>query len=130
MTRTILGGAAAVAALTVVVACFSEHGGTGPTGGSCTIGLDSAQYGSTIIAIQGFAFLPTPIHVRAGAKVTWLNCEPGGTPAHTTTSDAAVWDSNLLDPGSTYTFTFASTGTFAYHCTVHPSMTAQVIVDP
>ena len=116
-------------ALAVVAACFSEHGATTPTGTSCTIGLDSSQYGSTIVAIQDFLFLPTPAHVRAGGKITWLNCEPG-TLAHTTTADGGTWDSNVLASGQTFTFTFPTAGTFAYHCDIHPSMTAAIIVDP
>jgi plastocyanin len=129
MTRKILGGTATVAVLVIVAACFSEHGATTP-GTSCTIGLDPSQYGSTIVAIQDFLFLPTPIHVRAGGKVTWLNCEATSGLAHTATADGGAWDSNVLAPGSSFTFTFPAAGTFAYHCDIHPSMIAAVIVDP
>ena len=129
MTRGVMTAAAGLGLL-LVLACFSEHSAaTGPTG-SCNINLDPAQYGSTIIAIQNFAFQPTPVHVRVGGKVSWLNCEPAGTPAHTTTADAGAWGSSLLDPGATFTFTFNTAGTFAYHCETHPFMTAQLIVDP
>lgn len=130
MPRQILSGATVLAAVVVVAACFSEHGTTTPTSASCSIGLDSSQYGSTIVAIQDFLFLPTPIHVRAGGKVTWLNCEPASTLAHTTTADGGAWDSNVLAAGATYTFEFPTAGTFMYHCAIHPSMTAAVIVDP
>ncbi|HEY7683603.1 MAG TPA: plastocyanin/azurin family copper-binding protein [Gemmatimonadales bacterium] len=128
MTPTI-AGLLGLGALTLLGACFSERGGTSASSGGCDLSLDPSQYGSTIIAIQNFAFNPTPAHVKAGGKVTWVNCEAGGV-AHTTTSNGAVWDSNLLNEGVTYTFTFPSAGSFDYHCTVHPSMVAQLIVDP
>lgn len=32
--------------------------------------------------------------------------------------------------GATYVHTFATAGTFPYHCTVHPTMTASITVDP
>jgi len=128
--RNLAGALASVGLLIYSAACFSDHSGTGPTATSCNINLDPSQYGSTIIAIQGFAFQPTPVHVRVGGKVSWLNCEPAGTPAHTTTADAGAWGSGLLDPGATFTFTVNAAGTFSYHCEVHPSMLAQLIVDP
>ncbi len=120
-----------LALLALTGACVSDRSGaTGPSAGACTANLDPAQFGSTIIAIQSFAFLPTPVHVTVGSKVTWINCEPAGTPAHTSTADGGAWGSALLDPGFTYTFLFPTPGTFAYHCEPHPSMTAQIVVDP
>ena len=68
--------------------------------------------------------------MRAGGKVTWLNCEATSGLAHTATADGGAWDSNVLAPGSSFTFTFPAAGTFAYHCDIHPSMIAAVIVDP
>jgi plastocyanin len=122
---------AALALLLVAAACFSEHGGaTGPSAGACNVSLDPSQFGSTIIAIRNFAFEPTPTHVKAGNKVTWLDCEPTGTEAHTTTADGGAWTSSLLNTGGTYTFLFPTPGTFAYHCETHPSMTASIVVDP
>jgi plastocyanin len=122
---------AGLALLALVVACFSDRSGViGPSAGACNANLDPSQFGSTIIAIRGFSFQPTPVHVKAGNKVTWLNCEPAGTPSHTSTSDGGVWGSTLIDPGLTFTFLFATPGRFAYHCEPHPSMTAQIVVDP
>jgi plastocyanin len=128
MKGTLLTGAAGLVML--AAACFSAHSATGPATGSCTIVLDPPQYGATIVAIQNFAFDPTPVHIKAGAKVSWLNCEPAGTPSHTTTADGGAWDSGLLAPGKTFTVTLATVGTYAYHCSTHPFMTAQVVVDP
>ena len=102
---------------------------TGPSGGTCRVALDPAQFGSVIVSIEGFAFQQTPVHVDVGGKVTWVNCETDGTP-HTATADGGAWDSGQLAPEDTYTATFAAAGTFAYHCDLHPGMTAQVIVDP
>jgi plastocyanin len=34
----------------------------------------------------------------------------------------------FLNPGATYTVTFAQGGTFAYHCTPHPFMVAKIVV--
>ena len=85
--------------------------------------------GSTLVAIRNFAFLPNAVTVKAGSSVTWLNCEPAGTPSHTTTSDQGVWHSPLLAPGDAFTQTFDTPGVFPYFCTVHPFMTATVTVE-
>ncbi len=131
MLSKIAGGMAGLALLVLAAACFSDRSGaTGPSASACVTTLDPSQFGSTVIAIQNFTYLPTPVHVKVGNKVTWLDCEPAGTASHTTTSDGGVWASPLFDTGGTFTFLFTTPGTFAYHCEVHPSMIAQVIVDP
>jgi plastocyanin len=124
----------AAVALAAFAACVSDRQATGPaqTISNCQLPLDTASLGATVapVAIQNFAFIPSEIHVRAGTTVTWINCEPPGTPAHTSTSDAGVWGSDLLEPGATFSFTFTQVGTFPYHCTPHPFMTAAVVVEP
>ena len=121
----------AVASVVVAAACFSEHSATGPSGGvsTCSLPLGPGVSGSTLVAIRGFAFLPADVHVKAGGSITWLNCEPAGTPSHTTTSNQAVWNSPLLAPGEAFTFTFNTAGVFSYICAVHPFMTATVTVE-
>jgi large subunit ribosomal protein L27 len=71
------------------------------------------------------AFSPTTISVPAGTTVVWENVS---SVAHTVTSDDQVFDSGPIATNDTFTFTFTQAGTFSYHCSVHPSMTARVIV--
>ncbi len=116
----------------VAAACFSEHSdsATGPDASAlCSLPLGPGVGGSTLDAILGFAFLPSDLHVRAGSSVTWLNCEPAGTPSHTSTSTQGVWNSPLLAPGEAFTQTFDTPGVFPYICAVHPFMTASVTVE-
>ena len=82
-----------------------------------------------VVRIRNFAFEPASLTVDAGTEVTWVNCEGSGGPAHTSTSDDDVWDSGLLaaDMGQ-YSRTFEDTGQFPYHCTPHPFMQAEVVV--
>jgi plastocyanin len=49
--------------------------------------------------------------------------------AHTTTSDDDAWNSGTLQPGDDFTTTFAESGTFSYFCSIHPSMTATIVVE-
>jgi plastocyanin len=122
----------AAAALGAGLACFSERAAiTAPSGGQCQIPLDPNLLGSTIIVINNFAFFPAQTTVKAGTKVTWANCDLSTTEPHTSSSDTGVWDSGNLSagpPAQIYSFTFSQPGSFAYHCAVHPSMQATVVV--
>jgi plastocyanin len=47
---------------------------------------------------------------------------------HTVTSDNGSFDSSALASGKTFQFTFSKPGTYTYHCSIHASMTATIIV--
>jgi plastocyanin len=71
------------------------------------------------------AYAPNPVTVAVGTSVTWTNND---TTAHTSTANDGTWNSGTIAPGSSFTRTFASAGTFTYHCTIHPNMVASVTV--
>jgi plastocyanin len=71
------------------------------------------------------AYNPSPVSVATGTTVTWTNND--GI-VHTSTSDGSGWSSGILAPGASFAFTFQTAGTFAYHCTVHPSMVGTIVV--
>lgn len=133
IARLPLGAALAAAAVAAVtLACFSEKEDvTAPPEGECRIGVGSTVVGSVqaLVAIRNFAFHPRTLRVPRGTTVTWVNCEPENIAPHTSTSDAALWDSPLLQPGATYSRTFDRPGTFPYHCVPHPFIQATVIVE-
>jgi plastocyanin len=79
------------------------------------------------VTIQNFAFSPANITVKKGTKVTWTNQDSVG---HTVTADSGDGpNSQLLNQGQSYTFTFDTVGTFKYHCQPHPKMTGTVVVE-
>jgi plastocyanin len=77
------------------------------------------------IEIKGFAFTPQIATVKVGTQVTWTNKDSA---PHTVTADDRSFDSGTLDQGESFTFQFTTPGTFAYICTIHPSMQATIIV--
>ena len=80
------------------------------------------------VTISGFAFSPASITVPIGTKVTWTNQDSA---AHNIISDdGSTFSSPSVPNGGTFSFTFTVAGTFAYHCGIHPSMKATVIVTP
>jgi predicted lipoprotein with Yx(FWY)xxD motif/plastocyanin len=75
--------------------------------------------------IVDFDFSPASITVGVGGTVTWKNT---GTRNHTVTADDGSFDSGSLASGATFTETFTKAGSYTYHCSIHPSMTATVVV--
>ncbi|MEU6572661.1 plastocyanin/azurin family copper-binding protein [Streptomyces sp. NPDC046805] len=89
----------------------------------------TAPVAGNAVAIQNFAFAPAGLKVKAGTTVTWTNKD---TDAHTVTSSGSggPLHSAPLTTGATYRHTFTKAGTYAYLCTLHPFMTATVVVTP
>lgn len=83
--------------------------------------------GGSAVEIKDTAFNPATITVKAGDKVTWTNNDSF---AHTVTLDDNSVDSGNLAGGATFDNTFATAGTFAYHCKIHSSMHGTVTVTP
>jgi len=64
--------------------------------------------------------------IKEGDTVVWTNMD---SMSHTIKSDSgSELSSNSLSNGQTYSHTFNSVGTFNYHCSIHPSMKAKIIV--
>ena len=79
------------------------------------------------IAVQNFSF-GSALTVSVGDRVIWSN---GDSAPHTATSDAGVapaFDTGNIAPGATGSVTFATAGTFAYTCKIHPNMHGTITV--
>jgi plastocyanin len=122
-SRLLIGTSFLVAILIFANSCNkssynSMTGMTGMTGGTPGPGLNE-------VFIQGMAFNPATITISANTTITWTNKD---AIAHTVTSDTKLFDSGSIGANGTYSHTFTTAGTFSYHCTVHPTMTASVVV--
>jgi len=117
-----LGNTAVIMAITVTLLLGSS---------GCTKNMNDPKGSggnpsSSEVFIQGSAFTPATLTVSAGTTVTWTN-KDGLT--HNVTSNTGVFSSGSISNNGTFSFTFNSMGSFPYHCTIHPSMTATVIVN-
>ncbi len=120
-----LATALLILVVTIALAgCSGSSGSAAPTAATSQAPAAPAG-GAGAVAIKDFAFNPAGTSVAAGSKVTWTNND---TTAHTVTFDDGSADSGNLAPGSTFDHTFATAGTFAYHCTIHSQMHGTVTV--
>jgi plastocyanin len=81
--------------------------------------------GTNEVWIQNMAFNPSTITVAAHTTIKWTNKDSN---THTVTSNSSVFNSGNLSKDATFSFTFDSAGTYAYHCAIHSSMTGSVVV--
>ncbi|MGB9204064.1 MAG: cupredoxin family copper-binding protein [Terriglobales bacterium] len=78
------------------------------------------------ITIDNFSFAPTTLTVAAGTEVTWVNHDD--IPHTVVSEDKTTFKSRALDTDEKFSFTFSKPGTYTYFCSIHPKMTAKVIV--
>jgi plastocyanin len=81
--------------------------------------------GANEVWIENFSFNPSTITVDAGTAITWTNKD---AISHTVTSDTGLFNSGNIDSGGTFSYVFQNAGSFPYHCSIHPYMTAVVNV--
>ena len=81
--------------------------------------------GGSAVSIANFAFAPASVTVAAGTTVTWTNAD---NTEHTVTADDGSFKSDKLGTGAAFSQTFTKAGTFAYHCSIHPSMKGTITV--
>jgi plastocyanin len=116
--RLLLAGALCVALVPALAGC----GGGGPSATPVAT--------STVDLPPSYRFAPAAITVPAGTTVTWTNDDhfthsvqflDGGLPAAP----------NVMDPGQSTSFTFATPGVYHYQCHLHPhDMQGSVTVTP
>ena len=75
------------------------------------------------VSIIDFNFNPPEIKVPVGGTIVWTNKD-----AVPHTVSGIDFTSGTLNPGDSFTYTFADEGTFDYACSLHPQMKGTVIV--
>lgn len=70
---------------------------------------------SNAVVVSNDKFTPTSLQVTSGTTVTWTWAS--GSVGHNVTFDDGVH--SATQSSGTYTRTFSTAGTYAYHCTIH-----------
>lgn len=92
---------------------------------SMSVTAPTAPVSGDQVAIDGFAFVPAALTVKAGTSVTWTNRDEE---PHTVAATDGAFHSPGMGTGATFTHTFAAAGTFDYVCSIHPMMHGTVVV--
>ena len=116
--RAIIGVVAVVAVVALVgSACGSS---TSPAN-SCGSSGASANVNTT----SSNSFSPNTATITHGQTVCWQN---SSSVAHTVTDNGGAFDTNL-PVGQIFLHTYATAGTYPYHCKIHAGMTGSITVN-
>jgi amicyanin len=78
-----------------------------------------------VVTIDNFTFTAPELTVAVGTTVKWVNHDDI---PHNVVDKNKAFRSKALDTDDSYSFTFASAGTFDYFCGLHPHMQGKIIV--
>jgi plastocyanin len=105
-----------VAAVALPATALAQHGdGHEPSAGG----------GGTAVVMQHSTFAPMHASVLVGERVEWTN---GSGRSHTVISSSGLFRSGRIGVDGRFSHTFATRGSFAYVCDLHPGMTGSVDV--
>lgn len=110
-----------VVLLVLALAAGCSSGGSGSSGGTGSTG-GSTTSGPTIIE-KGIAFSPSSLDVKVGDVVTFENQDSA---PHNVSIDGKELGSQ--SQGQSVTWTATKAGTYPFSCTIHPSMTGEIVV--
>jgi plastocyanin len=94
-------------------------------GALLAFGAVAAQEDANVVTIDNFSFTAPELTVAVGTTVKWVNHDDI---PHNIVNKDKVFRSKPLDTDDSYSYTFASAGTFDYFCGLHPKMVGKIIV--
>jgi plastocyanin len=96
-----------------------------PAGTAASTTGSAAPVAGDAVNIDNFAFVPATLTVAAGSTVTWTNRDEE---PHTVVANDGSFHSPGMGSQATFSYKFATAGTFEYVCSIHPFMHATVVV--
>lgn len=99
--------------------------------------LDSVQINVTAVVVNVTIFddfFSPPVETVQVCNIVKWTSDPSNINNHSTTSDAAVWNSGdfpYMSPGDTFSFQFTAAGSYPYHCIPHQAfgMVGTIVVE-
>ena len=95
-----------------------------PVGALLAFGAVAAEE-ANVVTIDNFTFTSREMTVAVGTTVKWVNHDDI---PHNVIDKNKAFRSKPLDTDDSYSFTFASAGTYDYFCGLHPKMQGKIIV--
>jgi plastocyanin len=125
--RTLISHLRSAAARSVVSRAVIIAMLIGPiVGAMLAVASVAAQDATNVITIDNFTFTPPELTVAVGTTVKWVNHDD--IPHSVVNKDKVFRSKAALDTDDSFSYTFASAGTFDYFCGLHPHMVGKVIV--
>jgi plastocyanin len=97
----------------------------GPVVGAMLAFAAVAAQDANVVTIDNFTFAPQELTVAVGTTVKFINHDDI---PHTVVEKKLSFRSKALDTDDSYSYTFATAGSFDYFCSLHPHMVGKIIV--
>jgi len=78
-----------------------------------------------IVEIRSSGYYPNTVTIAKGGTVRWINKD---SKEHTVTNPEKKFNSQRIDPGFSWSYTFEKEGYYNYGCIYHPEMKGKVVV--
>jgi len=78
------------------------------------------------VGIDNFKFAPSPLTVKAGSKIVWINNDD--VPHLIVSTQNKFRQSPVLDTKQRFSVTLTKPGRYDYFCSLHPVMQGQIVV--
>ena len=106
-----------------------------PDGNECEEWMyfrDECSPGRVTVKIDNLRFMPEELNVKTGTTVTWENFEDKPHQIINEQvgdySKADMFDSERIEQGGEFSYTFDEKGEYKYSCLIHPNMKGKIIV--
>ena len=119
---------AALAVALALGACGSSSSSSPSSAPASSTAAPAASGAAQTLQVRlvNIAFTPSASTARVGERITWTN---GDSVDHNVIAQSgAHFSSPTLHAGDSYSFTPRRAGRILYHCTIHPTMIATIVV--
>jgi plastocyanin len=93
---------------------------------TCVDVTDAGEATTVDAGAAAFAWSPAEITAKVGDVITWTNGDSVGH--RVATDDGSCRMASNIRGGGSRSLRFTTAGEYAFHCTVHPSMTGTLII--
>lgn len=95
-------------------------------GGHHVFATESDGPKTHVVTMENMEFSPRVLKVRVGDRIEYKNADL--VPHTATAKPSGAFDSGLVKPGESWTFSPTTAGTFGYTCLFHPMMIGELTV--
>ena len=95
-------------------------------GGHPVFATEADRPKTHVVTMENMQFSPRVLKVRVGDRIEYKNADL--VPHTATAKPSGAFDSGLVKPGESWTFSPTTAGTFGYTCNFHPTMTGELTV--
>lgn len=117
-----------VCGLALIAGCGGPSAGGGGGANPPMAAPNAPALDHATVTIQDYKFTPSNVVIKQGGTVTWINRDPVTHTATPQSSGGFTGTGPIAANSTSAPVTFATSGTQAYYCEIHPFMKGTITV--